>query len=165
MEPNKVLSGKRLLIVDDEREVLETLIELLTVCKIDSVSSFDEAKGFLEENEYDLVVLDIMGVKGFDLLKIANKQNIPALMLTAHSLNEDSLMKSIREGAAYFVPKEKMVEMATYAADVIEAKERNKNPWTRWMERLGKFFDVIFTGPNWREQQKEYLEKIKNQWS
>ena len=112
-----------------------------------------------------MVVLDIMGVKGFDLLKIANKRNIPALMLTAHSLNEESLIKSMKEGAAYFVPKQKMVEIATYAADVIEAMERNKNPWTRWMERLGKFFDIIFTGPNWREQQKEYLEKIKNQWS
>ncbi len=165
MEPDKILLGKRLLIVDDEREVLGLLVEFLGTCKIDSASSFEEARGFLEENEYDLVVLDIMGVKGFDLLKIANKRNIPALMLTAHSLNEESLIRSMREGAAYFVPKQKMVEIATYAADVIEAMERNKNPWTRWMERLGKFFDVIFTGPNWREQQKEYLEKIKNQWS
>jgi hypothetical protein len=49
-----------------------------------------------------------MGVKGFDLLEIAKKRNIPALMLTAHSLTLESLMKSIREGAAYFVPKEKM---------------------------------------------------------
>jgi DNA-binding NtrC family response regulator len=163
MKPDKVLLGKRLLIVDDEKDVLELLIELLRVCKIDVASSFNEAKGFLEENEYDLVVLDIMGVKGFDLLKLANKRNIPALMLTAHSLNEESLIKSMREGAAYFVPKEKMVEIATYASDVIEAKDRNTNPWTRWLKRLGSFFDATFTGPNWREQQKEYLEKIKSQ--
>jgi len=165
MDPDRILLGKRLLIVDDERDILETLTSLLNLCKIDPASSFEEAKKLLEQYEYDLVVLDIMGVKGFDLLKIANKRNIPALMLTAHSLNEESLMKSMREGAAYFVPKEKMVEIATYAADVIEAKERNKNPWTRWVERLGRFFDATFTGPNWREQQKEYLEKIKSQWT
>ena len=165
MDPDKILLGKRLLIVDDERDILEILTSLLNLCKIDPASSFEEAKKLLEQYEYDLVVLDIMGVKGFDLLRIANKRNIPALMLTAHSLNEESLMRSMREGAAYFVPKEKMVEIATYAADVIEAKERNKNPWTRWVERLGRFFDVTFTGPNWREQQKEYLEKIKSQWT
>lgn len=165
MDSDKILLGKRLLIVDDERDILETLNSLLNLCKIDPASSFEEAKKLLEQYEYDLVVLDVMGVNGFDLLKIANKRNIPALMLTAHSLNEESLMRSMREGAAYFVPKEKMVEIATYAADVIEAKERNKNPWTRWVERLGRFFDVTFTGPNWRAQQKEYLEKIKSQWT
>jgi DNA-binding NtrC family response regulator len=161
MDPNKVLLGRRLLIVDDERDILETLIDLLKMCKIDPASSFEEGKKLLEKYEYDLVVLDIMGVKGFDLLEIANKRNIPALMLTAHSLNVESLTKSMREGAAYFVPKEKMAEISTYAADVLEAKESNKNPWTRWLDRLGRFFDATFTGPNWREQQKEYLEKIE----
>ncbi len=165
MDPNKVLLGKRLLIVDDERDILETLIGLLIVCKIDAASSFEEAKKLLEQYEYDLAVLDIMGVKGFDLLEIANKRNIPALMLTAHSLNVESLTKSVKEGAAYFVPKEKMAEIATYVADVLEAKESNKNPWTRWFERLGSFFDVMFTGPNWREQEKEFLEKRKRQGS
>ena len=163
MDPNRVILGRRLLIVDDEREVLETLIELLSVCKIDSASSFDEAKKLFEQYAYDLVVLDIMGVNGFDLLEIASKRNIPALMLTAHSLNVESLTKSVRQGAAYFVPKEKIAEIATYVADVLEAKENNKNPWTRWLERLGRFFDVTFTGPNWREQEKEFLEKARNQ--
>jgi DNA-binding NtrC family response regulator len=161
MDTNKVLLGKRLLIVDDEIDILETLTALLNLCKIDRASSFEEAKKLLERYDYDLVVLDIMGVKGFDLLEIANKRNIPALMLTAHSLNVESLTKSIREGAAYFVPKEKMAEIATYAADVLQAKENNKNPWTRWFDRLAGFFDVAFTGPNWREQKEEFLEKIE----
>jgi len=162
MDPNKVLLGRRLLIVDDEKDILEILVDLLIVCKIDAASSFEEAKKLLEKHEYDLAVLDIMGVRGFDLLEIANKRNIPALMLTAHSLNQESLGKSMTQGAAYFVPKDKMDEIATYAADVIEAKESNKNPWTRWLERLGRFFDATFTGPNWREQQKEFLERVKS---
>lgn len=162
MDPNKVLLGRRLLIADDEKDILDTLIELLIVCKIDAASSFEEAKELLEKHDYDLAVLDIMGVNGFDLLEIANKRNIPALMLTAHSLNQESLGKSMAQGAAYFVPKDKMDEIATYAADVLEAKESNKSPWTRWLDRLGRFFDVTFTGPNWREQQKEFLERIKS---
>ena len=63
MDPKKALMGKRLLIVDDERDILETLTDLLELCKIDPASSFEEAKKFLEQYEYDLVVLDIMGVK------------------------------------------------------------------------------------------------------
>ena len=160
MDPNRVIMGKRLLIVDDEPDILESLTDLLTVCKIDPASSFDEAKGLLERYDYDLVILDIMGVKGFELLEIGNRLNIPALMLTAHSLNEKSLMKSVRMGAAYFVPKEKIAEIATYVAEVLEATESSKNPWIKWFDRLGSFFDVIFTGPNWRENRKAFLEKL-----
>ncbi len=161
MEPNKVIMGKKVLIVDDEKDILETLTDLLSLCKIDPASSFEEAKELLEQYDYDLVVLDIMGVRGFELLEIANRRNIPALMLTAHSLNAESLRKSVKEGAAYFVPKQEIADIATYVADVLEAKEHNENPWARWFKRLGNFFDVMFTGPNWREQEKEFREKLK----
>jgi DNA-binding NtrC family response regulator len=162
MDTSKILLGKRILIVDDERDVLETLIELLSLCKIDAASSFEEGKHHLVRHNYDMVILDIMGVKGFDLLDIARDRGIPVLMLTAHALNEESLVKSIEKGAAYFVPKEEMTQIGTYAADVLEAKEKKKNPWVRWFKRLGGTFDLIFTGPHWREQQKEFLEKLKN---
>jgi DNA-binding response OmpR family regulator len=163
MDSIKFLFGKRLLIVDDEKDVLETLVSLLEVCKIDTASSFEEAKRLLETYEYDLVVLDIMGVRGFELLELATRRGIPALMLTAHSLNEESLGRAARQGAAYFVPKDKIDEIATYVSDVLRAKAANQNPWTRWLERLGGFFDVIFTGPKWREQQKDIMEKLKGQ--
>jgi DNA-binding response OmpR family regulator len=162
MDVDRILLGKRVLIVDDEQDVLTALIELLKVCRIDTASSFEEAKGLLERHDYDLAVLDIMGVRGFDLLEIARKRHIPALMLTAHSLNEESLGKSMDEGAAYFVPKDRMAEIATYAADVLEAREKNTNPWVRWFKRLGSTFDVVFTGPRWREQRKEFFEKLRD---
>ena len=55
MNPYKIFLGKRLLIVDDERDILETLTSLLNLCKIDPASSFKEAKKLLEQYEYDLV--------------------------------------------------------------------------------------------------------------
>ena len=151
--------GKRILIVDDEKDILDLLTELLELGKIDTAQSFEEAKGFIERYEYDIAVLDIMGVKGFELLKIANKKGIPALMLTAHALTEESLKKSAENGAAYYVPKDEINRISTFVADVLEAKEKNKNPWVRWFDRLGSSFDVIFTGPNWRENEKEFWEK------
>lgn len=165
MDPKKLLKGKRLLIVDDEKDVLDLLIELLDMCKIDPASSFEEAKDLLETEYYDLVILDIMGVKGFELLEIATKKNVPALMLTAHSLNEESLERSVEDGAAYFVPKDEIGNIEVFAADVIEAIENKKNPWVKWLERLGGFFDKRFTGPNWREKEKEYWLDRASRWS
>ena len=77
--------------MDDEPDVLESLIELLSLCKIDTASSFEEDRQMLEDQNYDMAVLDIMGVKGFGLLKVANSLGTPAFMLTAHALTEESL--------------------------------------------------------------------------
>jgi CheY-like chemotaxis protein len=165
METQKLLQGKKVLIVDDEPDILDLLTELLSTCMIDRASTFEAAKEFLQTEYYDVVVLDIMGVKGFELLRIAKQKDIPALMLTAHALDKESLRKSAEEGASYFVPKDKMGKIDVFVADVIEARENNKNPWVRWFDRLGVFFDhsAKFSGPNWREQHKKFWdEKLKN---
>ena len=163
METRKVLQGQKVLIVDDEPDILDLLTELLSTCMIDRASTFEEAKELLETEYYDIVVLDIMGVKGFELLEIANKRNIPALMLTAHALNEESLKRSAEEGASYYVPKDEIGNIEMFVADVIEAREKKKNPWLRWYERLGGFFDKNFSGPNWREEHKEFWDnKMKS---
>ena len=164
MDPKKLLEGKRVLIVDDEKDVLDVLIELLSMCRIDPASSFEEAKELLETEYYDLAVLDIMGVKGFELLKIANEKKVPALMLTAHALNEESLKKSAEEGAAYYVPKDEINNIEVFAADVLEAIQNKKNPWVRWFERFGDYFDRKFSGPDWREKEKEYWLDKTNRW-
>ena len=162
MDPHKLLKGKMVLIVDDESDVLDQLTELLDMCRIDTASSFEEGKRLLENESYDIAVLDIMGVKGFELLSIANKQNIPALMLTAHALSEESLKKSAEEGASYYAPKDEIDKIDLVIADVLEAKEKNKSPWDRWFERLGSFYDKRFHGTNWREEEREFWEeKIK----
>jgi DNA-binding response OmpR family regulator len=106
MDPKKIIMGKKVIIVDDEKDILDTLVELLTLCKIDAASSFDSAKEYLSKYDYDIAILDLMGVQGFKLLEIANKKGIPALILTAHGLTPENLKKSAEEGAAYFVPKE-----------------------------------------------------------
>lgn len=159
MDTDKILRGKRVLIVDDEQDILDLLVQLLSACMVDSASSFEEAKRLLETENYDISVLDIMGVRGFELLEIANKRGIPALMLTAHALSEESLRKSAKDGASYYVPKDEIGKIDVFVADVIEAREKKKNPWVRWYERLGGFFDKKFSGPNWREEQREFWEK------
>jgi DNA-binding response OmpR family regulator len=159
MNPKKLLRGKKILVVDDEPDILETLIELLDMCKIDTASSFEEGKQRLEAENYDIAILDIMGVDGFELLKVANEQGIPALMLTAHGLSEENLKRSAQEGACYYAPKEKIDEIHLFVADVLEALEKNKSTWERFFERLEAYYDKRFHGTDWREQQREFWNK------
>jgi DNA-binding NtrC family response regulator len=159
MNWKKIIRGRRILIVDDEKDILDTLVELLDICRIDTALSFEEGKRFLETEDYDVAILDIMGVKGFDLLAIANSRKIPALMLTAHALTKENLQKSAEGGASYYAPKDKIADIGLFVADIIEAREKNKNVWVKWVERLGGFYDRRFTGPNWREQQKEFWDE------
>ena len=163
MKPEKVIAGKYVLIVDDEKDVLDILVELLDMCKLDTASTFSEAKKLLEQNQYDIAILDIMGVDGYALLKIANSRHIPALMLTAHALSSDDLKRSAEEGAAYYAPKDKIDDIALFLADVFEALDEGKSPWARMFDRLGGFYDKRFHGTDWREQEKEFYEKIMKQ--
>jgi len=136
LDPEKVIAGKSVLIVDDEQDILDTLIEILDMCSIDTASSFSDAEKLLKKNPYDIAVLDIMGVNGYELLKIANNQNIPALMLTAHASSSDSLNRLAEGGAAYYAPKDKMHELGIFLADVFQAIEDGKSAWERGLERL-----------------------------
>jgi DNA-binding response OmpR family regulator len=131
MDPQKILKGTRILIVDDEEDILETLTELLDMCKVDRASTFEHAKELLENNIYHVAILDIMGVRGYELLDIAKERGIPSLMLTAHALSKDNLKKSFEKGASYYVPKDEINKIDVFVADILQAQEQNKNVMVR----------------------------------
>ena len=153
------IESKRILIVDDEVDVLETLEDLLTMCQVTRASNFSDAKKLIENRYFDMVILDIMGVEGYDLLEIANTKKLTAVMLTAHALSPDNLVKSYKEGAASYLPKEELVNIASFLNDIMEAKEKGKNPWTRWYDRMGSFFEKRF-GADWQKSDQEFWEKF-----
>jgi DNA-binding response OmpR family regulator len=162
LKKRNVIKGKRVLIVDDEKDVLDTLVALLDECKVDAAESFEEAEAMLKANGYDIAILDIMGVRGFQLVEIAKQHNVPALMLTAHALSKENLKRSAEAGAEFYAPKDKIQEIAVYVADVLEAREKNKSPWRKMFERLGGYYDRRFGGTDWREKEQEFWrEKFK----
>ena len=156
MDSDKALPGKKILVVDDEPDILESLEELLDMCTVDSAADFQSANALLEANDYDAAVLDIMGVNGYDLLDICVSRKIPAVMLTAHALSADNFIKSLKTGAHAYVPKDEIGEIAFYVADGIRAGEEKKKGPGKWFARLQPFFDKKF-GPGW-------LEKYQNIW-
>jgi len=101
------LKGKKVLIVDDEPDVIETLVELLPACEIVKASSFGEGKRLLESQYFDLAILDIMGVDGFKLLDIANERKVISVMLTAQALSVESTIRLTREAQPFSCPRTK----------------------------------------------------------
>jgi len=159
MKDHDLLKNKRILIVDDEPDVLDTLEDLLPECDLTRASSFEEADSLLKNRDFDFAVLDIMGVAGYELLQTAVENQVTAVMLTARALGPENVIKSFKEGAAYYVPKEEMVNIATYLEDILEAKRKGKSTWERWMDRLGAYCERHFE-PEWQKGDKIFWEKF-----
>jgi len=163
MMKDSILNGKRILAVDDEPDVLAVLEEEILGacrnCQFDRAATYDEAVKLLESKSYDVVVLDIMGVRGFDLLELAVKRNFRVAMLTAHALTPEALKRSFEMKARAYLPKEKLGEVVPFLEDVL--KYEYLPGWKRLMEKLKGFFDTKFesdwekkTGLEWREWHK-----------
>lgn len=155
-----ILNDKRLLVVDDEPDVLESLEELVLAdaprCRIDKAVRYEDAVGLLEANAYDLVVLDIMGVRGFDLLEVAVQRHFRVAMLTAHALTPEALKRSYDMKAYAFLPKEKLADIVPFLEDVVTYDYATG--WKRLLQRLHGFFSDRFvsdwekkTGLDWKE--------------
>ena len=155
MPKKDLIKAKRILIVDDEPDVLETLEDLLSQAKITMAGTFEEAKRLMGTQVFDIAILDIMGVNGYELLKIANQKNITAIMLTAHALTPEDTMKSHQEGAALYVPKDRMIDITTYLDDVLEAKQKGKTTWWRWIERFADLYNQKFE-KDWQYKEKAF---------
>ena len=155
-----VLKNKRVLAVDDEPDVLDTLEEQLEDYDgliFDRATDYETAYHLLRSWSYDLVILDIMGVRGFDLLNAAVSLGIPAVMLTAHALSVENLKKSIELGARAFIPKDKMAEIGPFLEDVLTLAHRAG--WIRLFERLGDVFRRRF-GPDWQKGEEDFWEGL-----
>jgi DNA-binding NtrC family response regulator len=161
MTSKSSLKDKVVLVVDDEPDVLETVAEELDMCLVHKAGDYDTALQYLLSYTYDIVILDIMGVNGFELLKNAVSRGFPTVMLTAHALSPESLKKSIKLGAVSFLPKEKASELTSFLEDVV--LEGGKPVWQKLFDRLGNYFNRRF-GPDWKEKDKffkEFEEELK----
>ena len=161
-----ILNGKRILAVDDEPDVLNLLEEEISEacpnCQIDKAASYETAIEILKSRAYDVVILDIMGVRGFDLLDVAVSRKFPVAMLTAHALSPEALKRSIEMGARAYLPKEKMGEIVPFLEDLL--KYKYLPGWKRLLEKLKGFFDSKFES-DW--EKKTGLEEWKewHKWS
>jgi DNA-binding NtrC family response regulator len=149
----RILTGKKILAVDDEPDVLETIKEQLPECDVTTATNFDVASKMCKDESFDLVILDIMGVNGFALLEACTKRQHPAAMLTAHAINVESLNLAVKLGAVSFIPKDEMAKLPELVAEILEGLQVGKSHWRRLFERLGPFFREKL-GVVWEDLEK-----------
>lgn len=105
----EIVEKKNILVVDDEKEIAE-LIEIHLMSQDYNVTKAKnglEALNFMNENKYDLVLLDVMMPKmdGKETLKkIREKYNIPVIMVTAKTSEKDKV-EGLTLGADDYVSK------------------------------------------------------------
>lgn len=97
-----------ILIVEDE-VAISNLIKLnLTKAGYDCITAYDgmEAANILEEQKFDLVLLDIMlpKINGYELMEYIRGLQIPAIFLTAKASLDDR-MKGLTSGAEDYIVK------------------------------------------------------------
>lgn len=92
------MEGRQILLVEDDREIVELLIIHLRDlgCDVTAVSTGLEGLAAAREKKYDLIILDVMlpGLNGMDVCQKIRQtdRHIPILMLTARSEEIDKVI-------------------------------------------------------------------------
>jgi DNA-binding response OmpR family regulator len=157
------IKGKHILVVDDEWDIIETIQEILSEAKLDYAQDYKIASKKIRENQYDLAILDIMGVNGLKLLEECVEQSIPAIMLTANALNSDTLMQSIKKGAISYLSKEYLSEIDSLVNELLGAHNKGIPTWKLLFEKLGSRFDRSFK-KGWKDDHKEFWNNFEKDW-
>ena len=158
------LKGKMILAVDDEEDILDTIAEALETARVDRAQDYRTAVRKIAEKQYDLAILDIMGVDGLKLLEKTVEKGIPTVMLTAHALSPETLLASIQKGAISYLPKESLAEIDKILEEVLGALDSGEPTWKLLFDKLGDYFNEKF-GPDWKEKDKEFWSEFSRNYS
>ena len=122
------------LLVDDEKDFVEFLAERLQIKDFNATIAFtgDEAIKLVEENEFDVIVLDVQmpGKNGVETLKEIKKieQLSQVIMLTGHATVKTAI-QGMKNGAFDYLMKptdtDELIEMMNKAYELV-AEQRVK---------------------------------------
>lgn len=121
--------SKRILVVDDDIDFLENLRIVISSAGYDVLTAEnpDQARGKLEQNTIDLIVLDVMMVKDSDGFNFAQSlkadpayRHIPIIMATAVNQKQDAFTFG-KDTDGGFLPVEKFMEKPIAADQLLSA--------------------------------------------
>jgi DNA-binding NtrC family response regulator len=154
----------RILIVDDEKAIRETLKEILEFEKYDvfEASNGEEGLSFLKENVADLVLCDIKMPKmdGMELLDAVLKEGIsvPFIMISAHGTIETAV-EATKKGAYDFIQKPPdlnrlliTVRNALDKSSLVQETKQLKKKISRKYEIIGESDAIL--------EVKEMIDKV-----
>ncbi len=149
--PTQTVDAQRILIIDDEaaiRESLETLLSLEGYA-VEAAVNGEEGLDRIEEKFYDLILLDLAlpGKSGLEILPLIRERHpsLPVIMITAYG-KVDNVVDAIRSGAQNFVQKpwdnEKLLADIRSAIGRYHAEEENLQ-LKRAMKQRYSFSNII----------------------
>jgi two-component system, NtrC family, nitrogen regulation response regulator NtrX len=115
------MKKRRVLVIDDERSIRETLSEILTDegYAVTAIESGEEGLKRLREENFDLVFLDVWlkDRDGLSVLEAADGRlsEIPVVMISGHA-NVETAVKAVRLGAYDFLEKPLSLERVILTA-------------------------------------------------
>lgn len=103
------LNQKTILVVDDEKKIIEVIVSFLATKNFRVLSAYDgeTAMRLFAENEIDMVLLDLMlpGITGEEIcMRIRAMSRVPVIMLTAKA-TENDLVDGLAYGADDYITK------------------------------------------------------------
>ena len=124
------MTGETILIVDDNREIVDSLGKLLKLEGYEIITAYDglEALDRLESNKIDLIILDVMMPKlnGLStLMKIREKHKIPAIILSAKTEESDKVSGLVLGADDYISKPYNPAELIAR----VKAQLRRYNTW------------------------------------
>jgi diguanylate cyclase (GGDEF)-like protein len=125
------MEGKKILIIDDDRDIREALSEYLTDHGFELTGAVDGVSGFLkaEKDPPNLILLDVElpDLSGYEVCKKIRAtpalQHTPVIMLTGHSMEKEEL-HGFRSGADDYIAKP--FKLAKVLARIQTAIGRNR---------------------------------------
>lgn len=146
----------RLLLVDDEKEFIQTLADRLKMRDLDAAVAHngEEALSAVKKEEPDVIVLDVKmpGIDGIEVLRRVKQAypNVEVIILTGHgSKKDEDAARSL--GAFDYVNK---------PADLDKLVPLIKNAFTQKMRKLEKMsMAVAFAEAGEFETAKELMEE------
>ncbi|MBI5582235.1 MAG: response regulator [Deltaproteobacteria bacterium] len=120
--------SEKVLLVDDEVEFLDTLSERMRNrgMEVSTSSSGAEALKKVEQESYDVIILDLMmpGVDGLEALKILKekKPELQVILLTGHATVEKGI-EAMKLGAMDFLEKPADLSQLTEKIKKAQAKK------------------------------------------
>lgn len=159
-EVGRLSEKPAILVVDDNRELLEFISEMLANDYI-VTTAVDGTQGLqkVEETLPDLIISDVMmpGIDGFELTRKLKKDirtsHIPLILLTAKS-GEESEFEGLQTGADYYIEKPFLPHLLSKLIENIITTRKNL------IERFKSDVNMLPTEMAVSESDKELIEKI-----
>ncbi len=98
----------KILIVEDDNDINNMINQVLTKEGFETVSAFSGTEAILrlEQEDYDLIILDLMlpGIEGQEVLKKKDKKNVPFIVISAKD-EIDTKVELLELGANDYITK------------------------------------------------------------